>query len=910
MQTEVSYMTRWLCPIVIGMLCSLSASVFAANHVRVMVLPFEIHAAQKDLEYLKDQIPQLIQQHLERDGAIIVKSDVASARQKSSVAAGSTETVRSSETEKKADVVIRGSLTWLGQNFSLDASMADVTGIKPLETFYADGEGIENLPTAVRSLSNAISAKLFKLEKIVDVRIVGNKRIEQDAIRRVIKTQVGDTLVAMNISDDLKAIYGMGYFDDVRVESEDVKGGKSIIFVVKEKPTIRHIYIKGLELYQGDNENKKEIDKREKNKSNLVIEDDKILKSLDIKTGSILNIYKVQSNVKRIEDLYKEKNYHNVKVTYNIKELDNNQADLQFNVDEGKKSLVKKITFEGNQAYTDKQLKKVMKTTEKGFWSWLTSSGDMKTQDLKQDEELLTNFYHNNGFIDAKVGEPIVEYKGNWIYITVKIDEGSRFKVGKIKIAGDLIKPESDLMKVVKLNEQKFFSREVLRNDIMAIGDEYADAGYAYTDINPKLDENRKDMTVDVTYTITKNSPVYIEAINIAGNTKTRDKVIRRELEIYEQELFNGKKVKQSVRNLNRLDYFEDVKVNTAKGSAPDKMVLDINVKEKPTGTFSIGGGYSSIESMFAVGSVSQRNLFGRGEQLMLKAEIGGTTTRYNLTFTEPWLFDIPLSASANIYDQSVNYNSYYVNSFGANMNMGYPIYKYTRAYLSYGYDVSDMTNLQYYVSDYFRSMAGQHTTSSIMPVIRYDSRDKTFNPTEGSNNSVSAEYAGGPLGGDIGYTKYQLELGRYFPLFWHTVGFLHGKTGYIQEHSGELLPPWDRFYLGGINSLRGFTWDQLSPKDSAGDSIGGDKYVQFNVEYIFPLIKDVGLMGVVFYDTGNLYDNNQNIDLSNLRKSAGFGIRWYSPLGPLRIEDGFILDPKTGEGTGGRWEFTMGQSF
>ncbi len=901
-------MTRWLCPIIIGILCCLPPSAFGADHVRIMVLPFEIQSAQKDLEYLKDQIPQLIQQHLERDGAAIVKLDDAT--QKSLQNAASTEALKSLGAGKGADEVIHGSLTWLGQNFSLDVRMVDVVGSKVPDAFYADGEGIENLPAAVKSLSNAISAKLFKLEKIVDVRIVGNKRIEQDAIRRVIKSQAGDTLIAKNISDDLKAIYGMGYFDDVRVESEDVKGGKTIIFVVKEKPTIRHIFIKGQELYQGNTDNKKEPDPREKDSGNLIIENDKILKSLDIKTGSILNIYKIQSNVKRIEDLYKEKNYHNVKVTYNIKELDNNQADLQFNIDEGKKSLVKEIRFEGNQAYSAKQLKKIMKTTEKGFWSWLTSSGDMKTQDLKQDEELLTDFYHNNGYIDAKVGEPIVEYKGNWIYITVKIDEGSRFKVGKIEIVGDLLKPEPELMKLVKLNQQKFFSREVLRNDIIALGDEYSDAGYAYADIVPKIDADRKNLTVNVTYTIAKNSLVYVEAINITGNIKTRDKVIRRELEIYEQELFSGKKLKQGIRNLQRLDYFEDVKVNTVKGSTPDEMVLNIGIKEKPTGTFSVGGGYSSIENMFAVGAISQRNLFGRGEQLMLKAEIGGTTTRYNLTFVEPWLFDIPLSLSSNVYDQSVNYNTYSVNSFGGGLSFGYPIFRYTRAYMSYAYDVSDMTDLASYVSDYFRTMAGQHTTSSVTPAIRYDSRDKTFNPTEGSNDSVSVEYAGGPLGGDVGYTKYQLELGKYFPLFWTTVGFLHAKTGYIQEHSGELLPPYDRFYIGGINSLRGFTWDQLSPKDSAGDDIGGDKFVQFNVEYIFPLLKDIGLMGVVFYDTGNLYDNNQNIDLSNLRKSAGFGIRWYSPLGPLRIEDGFILDPKPGESTGGRWEFTMGQSF
>jgi outer membrane protein insertion porin family len=218
------------------------------------------------------------------------------------------------------------------------------------------------------------------------------------------------------------------------------------------------------------------------------------------------------------------------------------------------------------------------------------------------------------------------------------------------------------------------------------------------------------------------------------------------------------------------------------------------------------------------------------------------------------------------------------------------------------------MTELSDTASSYFKQMAGKHTTSSITPLIRYDSTDKAFNPTEGSKNSLSVEYAG--LGGDVGFTKYIGEAGRYFPLFWSTVGFLHTKAGYVDQHDGALLPPYDRFYLGGINSIRGFSWDQLSPRDANGDAYGGNKFVQLNVEYIFPLLKDVGLMGVVFYDTGNLYDDNQDIDLGSLRQTSGFGVRWYSPMGPIRLENGFILDPKPGESSTGRWEFTMGQAF
>jgi len=472
-------MLKRLCHIIIGILCGFPVMGFGAERVQVMVLPFEI-LAQQNLDYLKDQVPQLIQLHLERDGATIVKPDIAAAASGKEL---TLEAIRLLGSQKTADVVIWGSLTWLGQNFSLDAKMVDVSSDKSPASFFSEGEGVENLPAAVKSLSDAISSRLFKREKIADVRVSGNRRIEQDAIKRITKTQPGDTFLAKNVSEDLKAIYSMGYFDDVRVESEDSSTGKIIIFVVKEKPTIRHIYIKGGKDYQGAGGKKfKEEESTEIKPGNLIFDDEKILKSLDIKTGSIVNIFKIQSNIKRIEDMYKEKNYHNVKVSYNIREQDNNQADLEFSIDEGKKILIKEIQFVGNQAYPAKKLKKIMKTSEKGFWSWLTSSGDMKAEDLNQDVELLTSFYHNNGYIQAKVGDPIVEFKDNWIFITIKIDEGQRFKVGKVQILGDLLTSEDDLMKQVKISKQDYFSRQVLRDDIIIIGDLYSDEGYANAD--------------------------------------------------------------------------------------------------------------------------------------------------------------------------------------------------------------------------------------------------------------------------------------------------------------------------------------------------------------------------------------------------------------------------------------------
>jgi outer membrane protein insertion porin family len=677
----------------------------------------------------------------------------------------------------------------------------------------------------------------------------------------------------------------MGYFEDIRVEAENGPDGKIIIFDVKEKPTIRIIRFKG----------------------NRVYDDDEIKENLNIKTGSILNIFKVGSNIKRIEELYKDKNYHNVKITYNVHKLAHNQADLEFIIEEGEKVLIKSIILEGNSAFTNDKLKKIMKSSEKGFFSWLTSSGDLNKEDLNQDISRLTAFYHNKGYIQAKVGEPKIEYKENWIYITIKIDEGPQFKVGEVDIAGDLVLPKKELLEKLKISKETFYNREVIHNDVLALTDLYSDEGYAYTEIVPRIEKKLAEMIVHITYVVEKGKQVYFELITIGGNTKTRDKVIRRELKVYEQGLYSGRRLKRSVRNLHRLDYFEDIKVNTVKGSTDDKMILKIDVTEKPTGAFSFGAGYSSVENIFLMASISQRNLFGRGQALQVRGEIGGRSNRYNLSFTEPWLFDIPLSAGFNLYKWETDYDTYEKDSIGGGVRFSYPVYDFTRAHIRYIYDVSDIINIAEEASESIKELEGNNVTSSISTTLRYDSRDRVFNTTEGSEHSVTLEYAG--LGGDIAFTKYLAETGWFIPLFWDTVGFVRGKVGYVKEHSGGKLPDYERFYLGGMNSVRGFDWRDIHVLDDDGKEIGGNKLVQFNVEYLIPLFKKAGIVGVLFYDTGNVYDDDESIDLSNLRKSAGYGFRWYSPIGPIRIEYGYILDRKEGESRG-RWEFSMGTVF
>lgn len=857
--------------------------------VHVLVLPFEIHASQS-LSYLSGDIPKVIQAHLQTEGAVPVEIDQAQASDALNVTSD-VETLKQFGLNVGADSVIWGSMTRIGNDISLDINMVETVGTKPVLSIYESGSGMENLRAVAKKAAEKLARQLFRRELITGVRVTGNVRIEADAIERVIRVKAGDVLRAGELSKDLKNIYKMGYFEDIRVEAEEDEGGKLVVFHVKEKPTIRKISFSG----------------------NQVFKDKKLRENLTISTGSILNIFTIKTNIEQLQAMYKEKNYHNIKITYSVHDQENNQADIEFIFEEGKKIRIKKITFQGNRTFPDKKLKKLISASEKGFFSWLTSSGELNPEDLSQDAARLMAFYHTEGFIHAKVGDPVVDFEDKGIFITFKIEEGERFKVGTIDMEGNLIIPKSRLMPGLQIAKEPFFNRETVRKDILWLTDLYADAGYAFADISPLTREDSVNRLVDITYSAQKRGRVYFEDITISGNTSTRDKVIRRELSIHEQGLYSGSRLKRSVRNLHRLDFFEDVKVDTPKGSAEDRMNVNIGLVEKPTGTFTFGAGYSTVDDFFVTGSVSQRNLFGRGQILKLSGQVGGISDLYNLSFTEPWMFDIPLSGSISVYRTGRDYDTYDKTSTGGGLSVSYPIYDYTRASLAYRYDITDLTDITEDASDNIKELEGKNATSAITTALSYDSRDRAFNTTQGQDHNLAYTFAG--LGGDIGFNKVVGELGWYIPVYKGLVTFLHGKSGFVKQRDGYTLPDYEKFYLGGMNSVRGFGFQDINIKtvNSAGQisEEGGESFVQFNFELTYPFFKDLGIVGVVFYDTGNVFPD-ESIDLGSLRQAAGYGIRWYSPIGPIRIEGGHILDPREedGEDSGVNWEFSMGGAF
>ncbi len=737
---------------------------------------------------------------------------------------------------------------------------------------------------------------------IESVQVEGNLRIEKEAILAVVKTSSGDILDYDQLDSDLRDIYRMKFFTDVKIDVTDGRKGKIVVFHVTEKPSIGEIVFEG----------------------NVKLKDDDIKEEVGIKLYSILDDNEIKQSINRLLEFYRQKGYYNAEIKYTIESIPNNEVRLKYEIAEGGKVYITHIEFKGNEEFDADDLKDIMETSEKGFFSWITDSGYLNKKTLEFDISKITAFYNNNGFIKAKVGEPHILFdKEKGLTIIIEIEEGYRYGINSVSVKGDLIKTADELLEEVQIGKEKVFNREIVRNDILALRNVCVDEGFAYAEVSPQTVEDDENHLVDIIYYISIGPKVRFERINIIGNTVTRDKVIRRELKAIEGDDFSGDTIRKSTENLNRLGFFEDVEMVTKKGSQDDLMVLDVKVKERPTGSFSVGAGYSSEDAIFALFQVAQNNLFGRGQKLQASAKIGGLTTEFNINFTEPWLFDTRYSGSINVYRwkreyeeytyEGQEYDEYTHDSQGGRFGLGFPIDRfdeYTRGWVNYGYDDSDISNVPIDASVEWKDMEGRNVTSSITLGINRDSRDKPFNTSKGSVNSLSFELAGRFLGGDVNFNKIRLSSAWYFPLFWGTVFLARGNWGYIEEKAGGKLPVYQKFRIGGINSVRGFEYGHISPRDPlTGDFIGGEKMMYYNLEYRFPLLKEQGIVGLVFYDAGNVWTDDDNYSFSDLRDSVGCGIRWYSPMGPLRVEYGKNLDPLPDEDAG-KWEFSVGGLF
>ncbi len=861
----------------------------AEKAIRVGVAPFAVYS-QEDLGYLSQGLQEMVGNHLMQRGVEVVSQpEVAAAMKSLGLTQVDEDGARRLGLALQLDYVLIGSLTKVGQSLSLDGRIVDAIGLKKTTAVFAQGEGLENLAAAAEDLVKDAAVAISGRQKIAQVKVQGNERIEPDAITSVIKSQTGDIFSPDTVSEDLKRVYGMNFFDDVKVDVSDSPDGKVITFIVDEKPSIQAVNFNG----------------------NRMLETEDLFAALGYSLYSIVDEAKLVDSIENLKAKYREKGYFNAEITKKMEDIGPKRVSVTYDIVEHGRVYVQEISFEGNEQVSDRTLRKQLETSTEGWLSWLTDSGILKQDVLRNDLSSLSSYYYNHGYIKAKVGDPDVELRDDGLYVKVPIEEGPQYKVGEVQVTGDLIVPVEEIQEKLDVDNEEYFNRDLLRKDVQTISTIYADHGFAFAAVSPQVHENEEEKTVDVNYTVEKRQLVYFERISIIGNTKTRDKVIRRELKVREGDLFSASGLKKSNINLQRLGYFESINLTNSKGSAEDRINLDVEVKERPTGAFSVGVGYSSFNSVFGMAKISQENLFGTGRHVSVQATLGGKSTEYALSFTEPWLFDIPLAAGFDIFNRQVDYDDYDKESAGFDIRAGYPVWEDTRLSGRYMFEDITVTNVTEDASAVIKEMAGDSSTSSILTQIERDTRNRYFNPTEGSDNSFSVEYAGGFLGGTNYFTRYIADSGWYLPLWWKEhVFFVRGKIGLVQQRDGGNLPSYEKFSLGGLNSVRGYEWGSISPKDPVtGTKLGGEKMLLFNVEYIFPLIKDSGLVGLFFLDQGNVWTDDEEYNVGDLRMSYGAGVRWYSPLGPLRLEWGKVVDPRDGEPES-NWEFSVGGFF
>jgi len=720
--------------------------------------------------------------------------------------------------------------------------------------------------------------------QIADIAVSGNRRVKADSILNAISLHKGQTVTLTQIDEAIQAIYKLGRFSDVSAQVELQNNAQILIFQVTERPLVRNVKFEG----------------------NEEIGTERLQGVVTLKVPDIYDPYEVQKSIVAIKAEYVKDGYYAAEITSDSQVNDDNEALVTFRVAEGKLVRIKELRFEGNTIFDAGELRAAMDTREKWMFSWLTGRGNYDEALLEQDLERISDLYFNRGYIRVKVRKPVISLVDDrsHMLILIQVDEGDQYRIGKIDAVGDLIDRKGEILNHLQLRPGDVFSRELLRKGVSKITDLYADKGYAYANVSPLSRVDDATKLVDLALEIEQGPQVSVERINISGNTKTRDKVIRREMKVIEGDLFNATALKRSKARINNLGFFEAVDVTTSEGSDQGHVNVDVNVKERSTGTFSIGAGYSSVDGFVGQGSITQENFLGRGWKLNLAASLGGDSTTYQIGLTDPYFLDKNLTLGFELYQTTREWDDFSRDATGGAVKLGMPVLDdYSRALFVYRLEEKEIYDVDPWADQDIQDEEGTSIISSLTSSFTRDTTDYRLDPSTGQVFETSWELAG--IGGDEKFNKFIVDYRHFWPAPLNTVFSAHGQIGYIQDW-GDDVPIDERFYLGGINTIRGFDSREVGPRDENGDFTGGDMEAYANFEWLFPLAKDMGIKGVTFFDVGNAWDTNY---LSDWRYSVGAGIRWLSPLGPLRLEWGYNLDPEEWEDNS-RLDFMIGRFF
>ncbi|MCL1985678.1 MAG: outer membrane protein assembly factor BamA, partial [Betaproteobacteria bacterium] len=622
--------------------------------------------------------------------------------------------------------------------------------------------------------------------------------------------------------------------------------------------------------------------------------------------------------LQKITDLYRAKGHYLAKVTPNVEPRPTGSgAVLTLNVEEGGQLYIKEVRIDGLKGMKQSDIKDYMALKERNILSWITGSGVLKEEYLERDATAIAAYALNEGYVDVQVAPPVVDYKPDGIYITFKVDEGPRYKLGEITFIGDLIDTEARLFEIIKLAEHKktegYFSLSVMQEDTKKLTEFYGDFGYAFAEVDAKVDRQADEHILNIAYSIQKKQKVYIRRVNIEGNQKTRDNVILREMRLADGDVYDGAKLRRSNERLNRLRYFSQVNTELVPTGVDDEVDLKVNLKEDNTGAIMAGIGYSTYYDVGVTASIMERNLFGRGYWAQLQGFFSWRRSSGTLSFTNPRLWDTDLAVGGDLYYLLDTWDNFMKETAGAAIRMAYPLGEFTTVGWGYRLERYRIYDISFWSTDIIRDYKGINWTSAVNARIIRDTTDDRVRPTKGTITTLSGEYGGGGLGGNDNFIKPLAEWHGFYT--WrpeHTI-HLRGRVGGVFQNTGSNVPIFDRFYLGGIDTIRGFSYTDISPRDRhTGEHIGGDRMGIVNAEYVWMFQKDLGLAVVPFVDSGfNIDSKRMQIDGNTWVWTSGLELRWRSPMGDLRVAYGWPLTKNyDGNWKQGRFEFTMGSFF
>lgn len=734
--------------------------------------------------------------------------------------------------------------------------------------------------------------------RVASIEIRGNQKIELPAIQGRLTLKPGDAYSPENVRGQIKILYDTGYFEDVQVETESSPDGMALVFVVREKPFITEIVFDG----------------------NEELSDDKLKEKITIKSQAFLDQQQAKESAEKIRLAYQEDGYFSAQVIPIVQTLDADRKRLTFFIKEGEKAKVKTVNFEGMRAASKSEIFKVTATREWVPWyglvtqlklpSFLSDAGVLKREEMNNDVERIREVLLNKGYLNAQVGLPSVELSDDkkWFVVTYAVVEGEPFTVTEIGFRGNTVFEDPELRDKMKIKPGEIFQRQKIRDEISRLTDLYGSKGYAFAEVIPNVNPNAEERTATIILNIKEGEMMRIRQINVHGNDKTKDNVIRRELRVDEQDVIDTPSLKRSFQRLNNLNFFETVEILPQQVDV-DKVDLNVRVKEKPTGQFSIGGGFSTLDKLVAIADITEGNLGGNGWMGRIRGQLGQQRTLGLITFRNPYLNDSLTSLQLDIYRSMTNYITYFEEKSGASITFGRWLSEYVTGSISFVAEELNFSDPTIDAPEIILSQLGSQTTTGFRTTLARDTRDYFLDPRSGLRTAVGFDFGTPYLGGTNNFYKYYLDAIKYTPLPFDTRFSIHARYGVADGIDGKPIPLTERFFVGGINTMRGFVFGRAGPVTPSGSLIGAAKELIFNNDFIFTISSEAKLNGVIFFDWGKGFDDNEPVSFGALRKAAGLEGRWISPFGPLRAAYGINLDAREGERKG-VFEFTIGSLF